>query len=110
VKDTIYLTVSRQGVLHMRKSYTGTRRGEAIIKLGVTVDDKAFQPPMLEQQVVVNDWRAGIDMEDVQFNQNVITEEEAEMVRQKRLAKMSEILQGQGYTITPPEANDDTES
>jgi hypothetical protein len=75
----------------------------------VEVADKAFLPPVLEQSVVVNDWRAGIDMEDVQFNQNVITEEEAEMVRQKRLAKMSEILQSQGYTITPPEeATDDT--
>lgn len=107
MKDTIYLIVDQRGVQSMRKSFTGTRRGEVCVKLNVEVDKKAFEPPVIEQNVYVNDWRDGIDLEDVQFNQNVITEEEAEMVRQKRLAKMSQILEDQGYKVEAPEVSNE---
>lgn len=103
MKDTIYLIVDQRGVQSMRKSFVGTRRGEVCVKLNVEVDKKAFEPPVIEQTVVINDWRDGVDIEDVQFNQNVITEEEAAIVRQKRIEKMASILEEQGYQITKPE-------
>ena len=106
MKDVIYLTVNRQGVQSMRKSYTGAKQGEAIVKLSVTVPEEAFSPPVLEQHVIVNDWREGIDLEDVKFEQNVITEAEAEMVKQKRLAKMQEILESQGFTVSKEEVEE----
>ena len=106
MKDVIYLTIDQRGVQAMRKSYTGARRGEVIVKLNVEVPKEAFNPPVLEQRVYVNDWRDGIDLEDVQFKQNVITEEEAELVRQRRLEKMSRILAEQGYKVEPPESED----
>lgn len=107
MKTTIYLTADRHGITQMRKSYTGARRGEVVIKLNVEVPEKAFQPPVLEQNIVVNDWREGIDMEDVQFNQNVITEAEAEMVRAARLEKMKAIMEDQGYTVTKEENDEE---
>lgn len=100
MKDTIYLTVARNGVQSMRKSYQGAPRGQAVIKLNVTVDENAFKPPILEQSVVVSDWSDNIDMEDVKFERNIITEEEAQVVKQRRLEKMREILEAQGYTVT----------
>lgn len=103
MRDVIYLTMTPSGVQTMRKSYAGARRGEAIVKLNVEVPAEAFNPPMLEQQVTINDWREGIDIEDVQFNKSIITEEEAEIIRQKRLAKMAQILQEQGYQVTKTE-------
>ena len=99
MKDTIFLTVDRRGVQGMRKSYTGAKRGEVIVKLNVTVPQEAFSPPVLDQEVVVNDWRDGIDLEDVEFNQAVITQEEADIIKEKRLAKMVEILDGHGYDV-----------
>jgi hypothetical protein len=42
MKDVIYLTVNRSGVQQFRKSYTGARRGEVIVKLNVEVPEKAF--------------------------------------------------------------------
>ena len=106
MKDVIYLTVNRQGVQNMRKSYPGTKRGESIVKLSVEVPNEAFCPPVLEQHVVVNDWREGIDLEDVKFEQNIITKEEAEMVKQKRLAKMQEILESQGFIVSREETEE----
>lgn len=103
MKDTIYLTVARNGVQGMRKSYQGAPRGQAVIKLDVTVDENAFKPPILEQSIVVSDWSDNIDMEDVKFERGIITQEEAELVKQKRLEKMKEILESQGYEITKPE-------
>lgn len=100
MKDVIYLTVDRRGVQSMRKSYQGAARGQAVVKLNVTVDENAFKPPVLEQSVVVSDWSDNIDMEDVKFERNIITEEEAQVVKQRRLEKMREILEAQGYTVT----------
>lgn len=104
MKDTIYLIVDQRGVQSMRKSFTGTKRGEVCIKLNVEVEKKAFEPPVLEQSVYVADWRDNVDIEDVQFNRNVITQEEAEMVKQKRIEKMATILESQGFTITRAES------
>lgn len=99
MKDTIYLTVDRRGVQSMRKSYQGAARGQAVVKVNVTVDENAFKPPMLEQSIVVSDWSDNIDMEDVKFERGIITQEEAEMVKKRRLEKMKEILESQGYTV-----------
>ena len=107
MKDTIYLIVDKRGVQSMRKSFTGTRRGEVCVKLNVEVDVKAFEPPVLEQHVYVADWRDNVDIEDVQFNQNVITEDEAKLVREKRIEKMATILETQGFTITRPEKTEE---
>jgi len=100
MKDTIYLTVDKTGVKTMRKGYTGTRRGEVCVKLNIEIPDNAFEPPILEQNVIVCDWRKGIDLEDVEFNQGIITEEEAAIVREKRLEKMRMILESQGFEVS----------
>jgi hypothetical protein len=42
-------------------------------------------------------------MNDVEFRQSIITPEEAEMIRQRRLEKMRSILKAQGFTVTEPE-------
>lgn len=86
----------------MTKNLPSLYRGEVAVKLTVTVTDKAFNPPTLDQEVVINDWREGIDLEDVEFRQSIITREEAEVIKQRRLAKMTEVLKKQGYKITPP--------
>lgn len=87
----------------MAKKLPNIYRGEVIVKLNVHVTDKAFNPPTLDQEVYVDDWRKGIDLEDVEFRQNIITKEEAEEIRQRRLTKMREVLEGQGYQVMPPE-------
>ena len=106
VKDTIYLTVSRSGVQGMKKSFKGSKKGEIIVKLLVEVDEKAFVPPTIEKRVVINDWQEGIEIKDVEFDQEYISEEEADGIRQARLEKMSEVLKNNGYTVL---AEDDKE-
>lgn len=103
MKEVIYLVVSQRKIERMTKTMPNLYRGETVVKLGVTVDPKAFQPPVLDQEVVVNDWRDGIDLEDVEFKQNIITKDEAELIKQRRLERMQEILQNQGYEVTKPE-------
>lgn len=103
VKDTIYLTVARNGVQSMKKSFTGSKKGEIVVKLDVEVDEKAFTPPTVSKRVIINDWQEGIELKDVEFEQEYITEEEAETIRQTRLEKMKEVLENNGYIVSSEE-------
>jgi hypothetical protein len=103
MKETIYLVVDRSGITAMRKNLPEVRRGEIPVKLTITVPPEAFNPPTLSQEITVNDWRQGIDMEDVEFRNSIITADEAEVIRQRRLEKMRTILEAQGYKIEPPD-------
>jgi len=42
IKDIIYLTVGQSGVQSMRKSYSGCKKGEIVVKLNVEVEANAF--------------------------------------------------------------------
>ena len=100
MKQTIYLRADRRGVIAMTKSLPGLYKDEIIIKVNVEVADKVFGNPVIEQKVVVTDWASDIDVQDVQMNQSIITQQEADMIRERRLERMREILESQGYTIT----------
>jgi hypothetical protein len=100
VKQTIYLYADTYGVNRMTKSLGQVRRGEIPIELEVTVEETAFREPVLRRQVVINDWREGVDIADIDFKETFITEEEAAVIRQMRMDKMAEILQAQGYTVS----------
>lgn len=100
MKQTIYLYADTYGVNRMTKSLGQVRRGEIPIELEVTVEETAFREPVLRRQVVINDWREGVDIADIDFKETFITEEEAAVIRQMRMDKMAEILQAQGYTVS----------
>jgi hypothetical protein len=106
VKDVIYLRVTPNAVTGMTKSPPKLNRGEIFIKVAVTVDPSAFRPPVIERAVHVADWRDGIDVADVDLKVATITEEEAEVIRQRRLSRMTEILVSHGFGVVPPEDGD----
>jgi|GEM_PF-1386441 len=106
MKDTIYLIVGREKVEGFRKTMPDLKRNQIPVKLTIEVDEKAFGTPVVEKHVFVNDWTKGIDIEDVRFEKNVITDEEAALIREKRLAKMKQILEEQGYEISEPVTED----
>lgn len=99
MKDVIYLVCNKDKVESMRKSLPTLKRGEFPIKVNIEVNTENMRPPVLEKTIYVEDWRQGIDLEDVEFNQHIITKEEAEIIRQRRIEKMKQILEGQGYTV-----------
>ena len=103
MKDLIYLICSKQKVEAMRKTLPDIHRNEILVKLNVDVDPKAFGRPTIEKEIYIDDWTKGIDLEDVEFRKNIITDEEAQLIRDRRLEKMKTILEQQGYTITEPE-------
>lgn len=103
MKDVIYLVVDRYGVKRMTKKMPSLYTGEFPLKVEVTVEQNAFQNPTVTKQVVVEDWREGIDVSDVDFKETFITEKEAEIIRAQRLERMKEILETQGYEITKKE-------
>jgi hypothetical protein len=107
MEDTIYLICDRKNVKGMRKTLPRWKRGEVIVKLKVEVDPDCFGSPTIEKHVFVEDWKEGIDLEDVQFEKNIITEEEAEIIKEKRLEKMQRILEEQGYFVSKKEEDDD---
>lgn len=101
MKEVIFLTASRHGVSStVRKNLpTNLSRGEVPIKVTVNIADDAFAPPVIEQAINIENPYKGIDLEDVHFNGSVITEAEAELIRQKRLEKAANILKANGYTV-----------
>ena len=103
MNQTIYLYADKWGINRMTKSLGAVRRGEIPIKLELEVNETAFREPVIEKRVVIDDWRQGVDIADVDFKETFITEEEAATIRQMRLDKMSEILQSQGYKVTKEE-------
>lgn len=103
MKDTAYLIVNRSGIQSMRKTLPDLRRGEIAVKVIMDVSLESFAPPTIEQHIVIQDPYQGIDLEDVHFTGSTITEAEAEMIRQRRLAKAAEILAANGYTVTREE-------
>lgn len=100
--ETIYLVVDQYSVKRMTKNLPQLNRGEIPIKLELDVETSAFRSPVIEKHVHVEDWRQGVDIADVEFKETTITEEEAEMIRQRRLEKMTEVLQAQGFQVVKP--------
>lgn len=104
MKQTIYLSVDRWGVNRMTKSLPTLRRGEIPVKVILEVEESAFREPVIEKEILIQDWRQGIDIADVEFKEATITEEEAELIRAERMKKLREMLESKGYKITEPEA------
>jgi len=109
MKDTIYLVISRNKVERMTKNLPQLYIGEYPVKLEVEVAETAFRNPTITRKVEINDWREGIDLADVEFKESFITPEEADVIKAKRLEKMKEILEGQGYYVTAPIATEEPE-
>jgi hypothetical protein len=102
-KSTIYLVASRAGVLRMTKSLPTVHRDEIAIKVEVTIDPDAFAEPVLVRHIRVSNPWEGVDVADLDLKTSVITEEEAQAIIARRLAKMQEILTDRGYGVTPPD-------
>jgi hypothetical protein len=106
MKETIYLVVTRSKVERMTKNLPQLDRGEIPVKLHVTVDEKAFREPVIEKHVEIDDWREGVDIADVEFRGSIITQDEADVIKQRRLARMREILESQGFNVTAPDEHE----
>lgn len=100
MKDVAYLVVSRRGIESMRKSLPDLKRGEIAVKVVLEVESNAFAPPTIEQHIHIEDPYRGVDLADVHFTGSTITEEEAELIRSRRLAKAAEILAANGYQVS----------
>lgn len=100
--QTIYLYADEWGINRMSKNLGQVKRGEIPIKLEIEVSETAFREPIIEKKVVIEDWRQGVDIADVDFKETFITEDEAAKIREMRFEKMSEILTKQGFVVTKP--------
>ena len=61
------------------------------IELQLTVEPTTSREPLIEKSIVVENWRAGVDIADVEVKETTITEE-AQLVREQRLKRMAEVL------------------
>lgn len=104
MKDKIYLVMTRRGVDRMTKRMPDPARDEVLVTLNVEMADGAFRPPTISQRIVIADPLDGLDLDrDVELRQDFITEEEAEVIRRRRMGRMREILEDHGYEVKGPE-------
>lgn len=102
MEDTIFLRVSRNRVEGMTKSLPQLRQGEIVVKVEVRVDQAAFRSPTLVRFVEVTDWREGLDF-DVELRESFITEQEAQMIRDRRIRELVGALELRGYKVSGPD-------
>lgn len=107
MKDTIYLIANRDKITRMTKNLPDLYKGEIPIKLNVTVDPNAYGEPVVAKDIFIDDWTQGIKFDDVEFQSNIITEQEASKIKQMRLERMTEILQQNGYKIEKAEVENE---
>jgi hypothetical protein len=99
MKDTIYLVLSQYKVERMTKNPPATGRGELAVKVVVEARQSAFREPTLVREITVTDPMEGIGLDDIELTQPYITEEEAAMIRARRLENMAEQLRSRGYAV-----------
>ena len=109
VNEFIYLVLSRRSVEKMYKNPPGVRRGEIVVKVHVKAADSAFREPTLVREIEVVDPVDGMHVPDIEFTQKFITEAEVEVLKQRRIAAMIELLAEQGYHVVAPREADDGE-
>lgn len=109
MKEVVYLVASPSGVGNTvyKNLPRQLRRDEIAIKTTIEIAGNAFAPPVIEQHISIENPYKGIDLSDVHFQGSTITEAEAEIIRQRRLAKAAEILRANGFDVTKPEGSDD---
>lgn len=108
IKQSIFLIINNRGVQRMTKTLPGLARGEHVVKVDIEIKPEAFRDPILTKEIVISDWRRGIDISDVDFKLPYISEQEAEKIRADRLEKTIASLKEQGYTIQKPEGTDES--
>lgn len=107
MKEIIFLRMDRGGYRNTTKSLPALSRGEIAVKLVVEVEDGVFGSPVIEQHIRIENYLQGIDVEDVRFRNPVITQAEADLIRERRLERMTEILREQGAEVTWPEEGEE---
>jgi hypothetical protein len=107
VRDTIYLVFDRHSVIRMTKRSPALGRGEVYTKVAFEAQDRVFREPVLETSILIEDWREGLDIGDVELKEGTITSTEAEMIRKARVEAMVNELEGRGYTVVPAAVTDD---
>jgi hypothetical protein len=100
-RDTIYLVISPRKVERMTKTVPEMRHGEIVVKLVVEVPPGRFRTPTVERRIVIEDWADGTELGDLELRRDFITEAEAKLIVERRLAQMAEILRERGYSVTP---------
>lgn len=101
VKDVIYLVFDKYSVKRMTKKAPALGRGEVFTKVSFEAQDRVFREPVLETSIVIEDWREGLDIGDVELREGTITKTEADMIRKARVEAMVAELEERGYTVVP---------
>jgi len=104
MREVIYLVANQYKVERMTKNPPSLNRGELPIKVTVEIDKSAFGKPTIEREIMVSSpWDDDVVLSDIELRKDFITEAEASEIKEKRAARMKEILESQGYEVTKKE-------
>lgn len=104
MKEVIYLRVSKTKVEGMTKNLPNLYQGEIPVKIEIEIKPEAFREPVIAKSIVIEDWREGMDIGDVDLKEPFITEKEADLIRKQRRATQVAQLRALGYKIEEPTA------
>jgi hypothetical protein len=106
VKDIIFLEVSPYRVERMTKKLPRVARGNIPVKITIEVKPDAFREPVVSQEIVIEDWREGVTVSDIELREHFITEAEAAEIRRQRRQAQVDQLRELGYKVEEPEGTE----
>lgn len=107
MRDTVFLVLTPQRVDRMTKSVPSIHRDEIVVKLTVEVPPGRFRTPTVERHIMIEDWTDGTELGDLELRQDFITQAEAKLIVERRLARMAEVLREHGYSVSQDPATGD---
>jgi hypothetical protein len=104
MRQTIYLIATPGGIDRMTKRQPDHNRGELPIKVTVNLPSSLFAPPTISQEITIADPFRDVEIgRDVELRQLFITQDEADVIKRRRMQEMREVLEAAGYKVEAPE-------
>lgn len=107
--DTLWLLIKGDKINRWRKTKPDSKdlkAGEVPAKLNISWDASELDTPTVERDVDISETLGNLKLSDLEVGSPTLTEEEVEMVRDKRRKEMAERLRDEGFTVEPPEGED----
>lgn len=104
--ETLWVMLRGRKISRTRKTKPSSkdlRRGEVPAKINISWDEDQLETPTIERQVDISEALGNLRLDDLDVGSATLTEEEVEMVCEKRREEMAERLRKEGYEVRRPQ-------
>jgi len=108
--ETLWVMLRGRKISRTRKTKPSSkdlRRGEVPAKIKISWDEDQLETPTIEREVDISEALGNLRLDDLDVGSPTLSEEEVEMVCEKRREEMAERLRKEGYEVREPEEGEE---